>query len=67
MYSLNSGAKIEDLPYAELWMGTHPSAPSKLAGGEGVALKTWIEANPSALGSTVHERWGAELPFLFKV
>uniref|UniRef100_A0ACD5TQT8 Uncharacterized protein n=1 Tax=Avena sativa TaxID=4498 RepID=A0ACD5TQT8_AVESA len=47
------------LPYAELWMGTHPSMPSLvLPGGE--PLSGWLARNRDALGHAV------DLPFLFK-
>ncbi|XP_062183308.1 mannose-6-phosphate isomerase 2-like [Phragmites australis] len=53
-----------DRPCAELWMGTHPSAPSSLA--PDVSLRGWLERNPAALGRAVAARWGGDLPFLFK-
>ena len=62
----------EDLigtPCAELWMGAHPKAPSAVAGSAGpVALTSWIEAEPTkVLGHEVYAKFGAVLPFLFKV
>ena len=55
-----------DQPYAELWMGAHPDAPSVLADGTG--LDAAIAADPDGLlGPSVHERFGARLPFLMKV
>src|SRR5687767_2896417 len=55
-----------DLPYAELWMGAHPGAPSVLA--DGTPLDKAIEQQPEALlGPAVVERFGARLPFLLKV
>lgn len=70
-------------PYAEFWMGTHESGPSfvveksenngVVVGEEeeitagGLSLKSWIAKNPSVLGDKVVEKWGANLPFLFKV
>ena len=53
-------------PYAELWMGTHPSGPSTLL-GDGALLRDWLARNPDALGPAVTARWGGDLPFLFKV
>lgn len=47
-------------------MGTHPSGPAMIAGGEGT-LKDWIQAHPDALGDAVLKRFGHDLPFLFKV
>ncbi|XP_071683903.1 mannose-6-phosphate isomerase 1 isoform X2 [Lolium perenne] len=54
------------LPYAELWMGTHPAAPSVVL-PTGEHLRGWLARNRDALGSPVNERWGGDLPFLFKV
>ncbi|WNG26557.1 mannose-6-phosphate isomerase, class I [Cystobacter fuscus] len=54
---------------AELWMGAHPGGPSRV-GREG-ASRTLLELIRSApereLGEGVTRRFGAELPFLFKV
>lgn len=33
---------------------------------EGDTLKSWIEKNPNVLGHKVVEKWGYDLPFLFK-
>lgn len=64
--------KIEvekDKPYAELWMGTHPNAPSEVeVNGRKVLLAQIIKTFPEEiLGHLVIERFGAQLPFLFKV
>ncbi|XVE78688.1 hypothetical protein DITRI_Ditri13aG0167300 [Diplodiscus trichospermus] len=69
LLALNCGADIEpDKPYAEFWMGTHDSGPSLLADEEeNVSLKQWISKNPNVLGHKVLEKWGSDLPFLFKV
>ncbi|XP_037089240.1 mannose-6-phosphate isomerase-like [Pollicipes pollicipes] len=56
----------EASPYAELWMGTHPSGPSVLA-KSGQQLADWIRQNPSALGEKVLQKFGQRLPYLFKV
>jgi mannose-6-phosphate isomerase len=54
-------------PQAELWMGAHPLAPSRLA-GSGESLSKLIAAAPEAsLGADVVARYGAKLPFLLKV
>ncbi|HRY53551.1 MAG TPA: mannose-6-phosphate isomerase, class I [Spirochaetia bacterium] len=55
-------------PFAELWMGAHPSAPSQVeAEGRKLGLDELIAADPEAcLGSVCVERFGRELPFLFK-
>ncbi|KAJ1684920.1 hypothetical protein LUZ63_016310 [Rhynchospora breviuscula] len=65
----NSGEDLDlARPYAEFWMGTHPSGPSYVAAdGDAVSLKDWIRANPAVLGDKVPDKWGPDLPFLFKV
>lgn len=71
----NPNTKIdESKPYAELWMGTHPSVPSKIvdleSGNNGKVLREYITENPQELLNTkIIEKFGAanELPFLFKV
>ena len=52
-----SAAEIDEArPYAELWMGTHPAAPSAvLPGGE--LLGAWLARHPAALGPAVAARW----------
>ena len=47
-------------------MGTHPSGPSVVA-DQGLSLREWLEQHPEALGERVAERFGRDLPFLFKV
>lgn len=56
-------------PQAELWMGAHPGAPSRVDRGAGpVPLDTLIDADPtSELGDATVKRFGPRLPFLFKV
>lgn len=56
-------------PYAELWMGGHPKAPSSLEiEGRAVPLNEAIDAHPIfCLGSGCLDRFGKQLPFLFKV
>ncbi|MBN2414692.1 mannose-6-phosphate isomerase, class I [bacterium] len=56
-------------PYAELWMGAHEKAPSSLdMDGRSVPLTEVIRARPLfCLGSDCLERFGGQLPFLFKV
>ena len=59
--------RVEDgQPWAELWLGAHPSAPS-LVGATRTPLDELIAADPVAeLGPEIAERFGS-LPFLFKV
>lgn len=56
-------------PQAELWIGAHPKAPSKvLWNGNWGTLDRLIEECPETLlGPRAVERHGATLPFLFKV
>jgi mannose-6-phosphate isomerase len=58
-----------DQPEAELWIGAHPKAPSRVTEPPGLGtLEAAIEAQPMALlGAEVCERFGNELPFLLKV
>ena len=56
-------------PVAELWMGAHSSAPSRIAvgGGKWENLDEWIQARPkAALGEKTARDFG-RLPFLFKL
>lgn len=55
-------------PFAELWMGTHPSAPSSLADGActGTPLATLLRDCPALLGAAAG-RFGHDLPYLLKV
>lgn len=54
-------------PAAELWMGAHPGAPSRLAGEAGT-LTELIAADPRRmLGPAVARRFDDTLPFLLKV
>jgi mannose-6-phosphate isomerase len=56
-------------PEAELWIGTHPKAPSRIVEPAGLGtLDLAIQDDPVGfLGATVCDRFGNELPFLFKV
>ncbi|KAG5977926.1 hypothetical protein E4U56_006274 [Claviceps arundinis] len=53
-------------PYAELWMGTHPSNPSKDV-KTGRSLLDLFSENQALLSSSISSKYGAKLPFLFKV
>lgn len=71
--SLASGQEVDpSQPYAELWMGTHPSGPSTLAepagaaAGEVATLGQLLARRPDLLGASAAE-FGSDLPFLFKV
>ncbi|RJE19235.1 mannose-6-phosphate isomerase [Aspergillus sclerotialis] len=53
-------------PYAELWMGTHPSLPSKDLETQRTLLDM-VQDNQALISTEVSERYGGKLPFLFKV
>ena len=64
------GREPSGRPEAELWMGAHPAAPSRLRQPDGseVSLAAAIDADPVAvLGRECTTRFGARLPFLLKV
>ncbi|MFC5722205.1 mannose-6-phosphate isomerase, class I [Streptomyces gamaensis] len=57
-------------PQAELWMGAHPGAPSRVARADGSAppLTDAIAADPEGeLGAATVRRFGPQLPFLLKL
>ena len=58
-----------DLPEAELWIGAHPRAPSHiLYEGKWRPLNEIIREFPfEILGNRVVDRFGKNLPFLFKI
>jgi mannose-6-phosphate isomerase len=58
----------EHKPYAEYWMGAHPSAPAEIETEHGsMQLDDLIKENPEELiGKNVYDSFG-ELPYLFKV
>jgi mannose-6-phosphate isomerase len=64
------GREPSGRPEAELWMGAHPLAPSRLRQPDGseVSLAAAVHADPLAvLGRECMTRFGARLPFLVKV
>uniref|UniRef100_H2YYX3 Mannose-6-phosphate isomerase n=1 Tax=Ciona savignyi TaxID=51511 RepID=H2YYX3_CIOSA len=52
-------------PYAELWMGAHPKAPSGVV-GKNISLLQMLNEQPELLGQKVNTKFGS-LPYLFKV
>ncbi len=57
-------------PQAEIWLGAHPAAPSRLrrAGADGPSLDEYVRADTAGtLGADRDERWSGRLPFLLKV
>ncbi|MER6913049.1 mannose-6-phosphate isomerase, class I [Streptomyces sp. NPDC000594] len=72
-YAWGSTTAIPDLlgtaptgePQAEMWMGAHPGAPSRLHRGR---LDEVIAADPvRELGAPAVDAFGPQLPFLFKI
>jgi mannose-6-phosphate isomerase len=60
------GVEPTGQPQAELWLGAHPTTPSRLRAGG--TLIDRIEADPTAeLSAVVVRHFGARLPFLMKV
>ncbi|KAG2012231.1 mannose-6-phosphate isomerase [Coprinopsis cinerea AmutBmut pab1-1] len=65
------GFEVEkDKPYAELWMGTHPSSPSKVK-ETGEVLSEYLARNQHLVGSSITSKFEdagrGNLPFLFKI
>ncbi|KAF8977545.1 Mannose-6-phosphate isomerase [Entomortierella lignicola] len=56
----------QDRPYAELWMGTHPSGPSTVYQSE-QTLESVLKSNPKLSSPYFAEKYQGRLPFLFKV
>lgn len=56
-------------PQAEMWMGAHPGAPSRLDRGTGeTTLSDVIAAGPEReLGAAAVAKFGPRLPFLLKI
>ena len=50
----------------QLWMGTHPSLPSKDLETKR-SLLDLVQDNHALMTSKIGERYGGKLPFLFKV
>jgi mannose-6-phosphate isomerase len=65
------GVPSDGAPVAELWMGTHPTAPSVVvdpATGREESLRALIDTDPvGVIGPRVQALFGARLPFLLKV
>ncbi|KAI4122988.1 MAG: hypothetical protein LQ347_006313, partial [Umbilicaria vellea] len=58
----------EEKPYAEkqLWMGTHPSLPSRDVETKRTLLDL-VQDNKALMSTEISKRYGDKLPFLFKV
>ncbi|KAI8147986.1 phosphomannose isomerase type I [Fennellomyces sp. T-0311] len=67
-YAQQSGETIDPAkPYAELWMGTHPNAPSVVMDDAHTPLKELIHEYPELSTQTLYEQYNGDLPFLFKI
>lgn len=66
--NLTQVQNADQKPFAEYWMGAHPSAPSLIETEQGVlALDTLIEQSPALwLGDKTKDAFGS-LPYLFKI
>ncbi|KAJ2640093.1 Mannose-6-phosphate isomerase [Coemansia sp. RSA 1286] len=64
----NPEVSIDDSQtYAELWMGTHPSGPSKVFGTDTPLSAVVDECSEQALGPKVASKYQGQIPYLFKV
>jgi mannose-6-phosphate isomerase len=54
-------------PQAELWMGAHPSSPSRLVGDDASLLEVGQADPATQLGPACLAEFGPRLPFLLKV
>jgi mannose-6-phosphate isomerase len=62
------GRTPDGRPWAEWWLGAHPSAPSTVGSVPATTLDRLVGTDPAQmLGSAVRERFGPRLPFLLKV
>ncbi len=62
------GTTPDGVPAAELWLGAHPSAPSRLVSRPGTTLLELVRRAPEAmLGRRVADEFGPRLPYLLKV
>jgi mannose-6-phosphate isomerase len=62
-------ANSKNIPQAELWMGAHPKAPSKVKyNNQWISLLELIDKYPETLlGKTTMQTFNGALPYLFKV
>ena len=60
------GLEPDGRPWAELWMGSHPTAPSRVPDGR--SLRDVIAEDPDSwLGARLRSTYGDRLPFLMKL
>ena len=60
------GREPDGRPWAELWMGAHPSAPSRLPDGTTLDVAITRDAE-TLLGADIRATFGDRLPFLMKL
>uniref|UniRef100_A0A7S3EB02 mannose-6-phosphate isomerase n=2 Tax=Rhodosorus marinus TaxID=101924 RepID=A0A7S3EB02_9RHOD len=66
IYSRNSLEPADGgKPYAELWMGTHPSGPSRIQSDPSVTLSSFLDTSENAF--TIGEKEVRGLPYLLKI
>ncbi|KAI8327385.1 phosphomannose isomerase type I [Blakeslea trispora] len=66
-YAKASGTSVDSSkPYAELWMGTHPNAPSVVL-EDSTTLEQLIRENAELSTKAVYDQYKGDLPFLFKI
>jgi len=61
---------VNDVPYAEFWMGTHPNGPATILNSQGEdeeSLKNYLSQNPETIGVVPAGSLPGDLPFMFKV
>lgn len=67
-YAKAAGTTVDNsVPYAELWMGTHPNAPSIVLDENKTTLGDLIKNNVDLSTKEVYEQYHGDLPFLFKI
>ncbi|KAI9488533.1 phosphomannose isomerase type I [Zychaea mexicana] len=67
-YAQQSGDAVDpSKPYAELWMGTHPNAPSVVMDDAHTPLRDLIHKYPELSTQTLYDQYSGDLPFLFKI
>ncbi|HIT75098.1 MAG TPA: mannose-6-phosphate isomerase, class I [Candidatus Avipropionibacterium avicola] len=58
------GAVPDGQPWAELWLGAHPSAPARIGD---TGLDALVAADPGIVGTASVDRFGPRLPYLMKL
>jgi mannose-6-phosphate isomerase len=58
------GRPSDGRPFAEYWLGAHPSAPAEV---DGQRLDDYLDGRPEVIGAVSRARFGDQLPYLVKV